>query len=145
MISPRPRSMPSSTRTGAPSPDPAAHWTRYLERADAEGTARARFWLAKAALAAGDTATADTHLQAAAAAAPWGYYGLRAAALLAGGRPAPPPPGRGRRPPAGTGRPVPRPSSRGGPAAPGCSTAWPAPSMGKDRRPRPPAPPPGSL
>src|SRR3972149_2799337 len=87
MISPRPRSMPSSTRTGAPSPDPAAHWTRYLERADAEGTARARFWLAKAALAAGDTATADAHLQAAAAAAPWGYYGLRAAALLAGAPP----------------------------------------------------------
>src|SRR3972149_4369771 len=84
MISPRPRSMPSSTRTGAPSPDPAAHWTRYLERADAGGAARARFWLAKAALAAGDNATANAHLRAAAAAAPWGYYGLRAAALLAG-------------------------------------------------------------
>src|SRR3972149_91775 len=97
MISPRPRSMPSSTRTGAPSPDPAAHWTRYLERADAGGAARARFWLAKAALAAGDTATADAHLRAAATAAPWGYYGLRAAAPLAGAAPPRPGPGGPRR------------------------------------------------
>lgn len=70
-------------REGSPG-EAAANWTGYLELADAEGAARARFWLAKAALAAGDAAAADAHLRAAATASPWDYYGLRAAALLAG-------------------------------------------------------------
>jgi len=73
-------------RSGRPG-DAAVHWTRYLKLADAEGAPRARFWLAKAALAGGDTTAANAQLRAAAAAAPWDYYGLRAAALLAGAPP----------------------------------------------------------
>ncbi|MEX0799680.1 MAG: lytic transglycosylase domain-containing protein [Dehalococcoidia bacterium] len=67
--------------------DASVLWTRYLELATGEDVARARFWLAKAAIAAGDTASADAHLAAAAAAEPWDYYTLRAAALVAGEAP----------------------------------------------------------
>ncbi|MEE8346695.1 MAG: lytic transglycosylase domain-containing protein, partial [Dehalococcoidia bacterium] len=63
--------------------DAISHWTRYQEAAPATETARARFWLAKAALVVGDTASADAHLAEASQAAPWDYFGLRAAALLA--------------------------------------------------------------
>jgi len=70
-------------RQGQPA-DAIFHWTRYMETAPAEETARARFWLAKAALAVGDTASADGHLAEASQTAPWDYFGLRAAALLAG-------------------------------------------------------------
>ncbi|MDP2675403.1 MAG: transglycosylase SLT domain-containing protein [Dehalococcoidia bacterium] len=73
-------------RAGRPG-DAAVHWNRYLALASGDEATRARFWLAKTALATGDTTTADAHLRAAAAAAPWGYYGLRAAALLAGAPP----------------------------------------------------------
>lgn len=69
--------------------DATFHWTRYLEMADAEDAARARFWLAKAALAIGDTASANLHLTEAAQAAPQGYFGLRATALLEGQPPLP--------------------------------------------------------
>ena len=58
------------------------HWTRYLETADAADAARARFWLAKAAIAIGDTASTNLHLSEAAKAAPRGYFSLRATALL---------------------------------------------------------------
>ncbi len=61
-----------------------SHWTRYLEAAPEAETARARLWLAKAAIAIGDTASADVHLSEAAAVAPWDYFGLRARALLEG-------------------------------------------------------------
>ncbi len=70
-------------REGRPA-DAVSLWTRYLEIAPAAETARARFWLAKAAIAVGDGASADVHLAEAARAAPWGYYGLRAQALLDG-------------------------------------------------------------
>ena len=70
-------------RQGRPG-DALSHWTRYLEAAPEAETARARFWLAEAALATGDTASADVHLSEAAAVAPWDYYGLRARALLEG-------------------------------------------------------------
>jgi soluble lytic murein transglycosylase len=63
------------------------HWDRYLELANGEDLARARYWLAAAYLAAGDAASADQELNAAAVAAPWDYYGLRAAATLAGETP----------------------------------------------------------
>ncbi len=69
--------------------DATFHWIRYLEVADASDAARARFWLAKAALAIGDTASADLHLSEAAQAAPRGYFGLRATALLEGQPPLP--------------------------------------------------------
>lgn len=64
--------------------DATALWSRYLELATGEDVARARFWLAKGAIAVGDTASADAHLAAAAAAEPWDYYSMRAAALVAG-------------------------------------------------------------
>ncbi len=64
--------------------DAIPQWTRYLEAAPKEETARARFWLAEAALASGDTASANAHLSEAAAVAPWDYFGLRARALLEG-------------------------------------------------------------
>jgi len=64
--------------------DAVFHWTRYLEAAPKPETARARFWLAKAAMASGDTASAEVHLAEAAAAASWDYFGLRARALLEG-------------------------------------------------------------
>lgn len=64
--------------------DAVFYWTRYLEAAAEAEVARARFWLAKAALATGDTASADVHLAEAAAADPWDYFGLRARALLEG-------------------------------------------------------------
>jgi soluble lytic murein transglycosylase len=70
-------------RQGRPA-DAISHWTRYLEAAAEAEIARARFWLAKAALATGDTASADVHLAEAAAADPWDYFGLRARALLEG-------------------------------------------------------------
>jgi soluble lytic murein transglycosylase len=70
-------------RQGRPG-DALSHWTRYLEAAPEAETARARFWLAEAALATGDTASADIHLSEAAAVAPWDYFGLRARALLEG-------------------------------------------------------------
>ena len=70
-------------RQGRPA-DALSHWTRYLEAAPEAETARARFWLAEAALATGDTASADVHLSEAAAVAPWDYFGLRARALLEG-------------------------------------------------------------
>jgi len=70
-------------RQGRPA-DAVSHWTRYLEAAPEAETARARFWLAEAALATGDTASADIHLSEAAAVAPWDYFGLRARALLEG-------------------------------------------------------------
>lgn len=71
-------------RQGRPA-DAAALWRRYLAAvADAALQARAHFWLAKAAQAAGDGATAKQELSAAAAAARLDYYGLRGSALLAG-------------------------------------------------------------
>ena len=69
-------------RAGRPA-DAIVHWTGYLALAVGEDGPRARFWLAKAAFAQGNAAAADAHLQTAAEAAPWDYYGLRAAALLA--------------------------------------------------------------
>ena len=57
-------------------------WTRYLEITPALETARANFWLAKAAISTGDTASANAHLRTASQAAPWDYFGLRATALL---------------------------------------------------------------
>lgn len=70
-------------REGLPG-DAASYWTRYLALAPQAEAARGRFWLAKAALAIGDTASVDAHLSEAAAAAPWDYFGLRAEALLEG-------------------------------------------------------------
>jgi soluble lytic murein transglycosylase len=69
-------------RQGRPG-NATSHWTRYLEEAAPEAeVARAHFWLAKAAIAMGDTASANLHLSEAAAVAPWDYFGLRARALL---------------------------------------------------------------
>lgn len=65
--------------------DAAGLWERYLGAAtDAEGRARALFWLAKAAQAVGDAEAAARNLQAAASLAPGDYYSLRALALLSG-------------------------------------------------------------
>lgn len=75
-------------RQGRPA-DAIFHWTRYLAIAPAAETARARFWLAKAALVIGDTASADAHLAQSSQAAPWDYFGLRARALLEGQPPLP--------------------------------------------------------
>ncbi|MCH8919227.1 MAG: transglycosylase SLT domain-containing protein [Chloroflexi bacterium] len=62
--------------------DAIFHWTRYLETAEAPDRARARFWLAQAALAVGDTQSANLHLTEASQIAPWSYFGLRAVAIL---------------------------------------------------------------
>ncbi|MCH7522371.1 MAG: transglycosylase SLT domain-containing protein [Chloroflexi bacterium] len=62
--------------------DAIFHWTRYLEAAEAPDRARARFWLAQAALAIGDTQSANLHLTEASQIAPWSYFGLRAVAIL---------------------------------------------------------------
>jgi soluble lytic murein transglycosylase len=62
-------------------------WTRYLDLAGGEDVSRARFWLAKAAIAVGDMASADAHMAAAADAEPWDYYAMRAAAVMAGEEP----------------------------------------------------------
>ena len=62
--------------------DAITHWTAYLQTADGEETARARFWLAQAALAIGDTQSANLHLTEASQIAPWSYFGLRAVAIL---------------------------------------------------------------
>jgi soluble lytic murein transglycosylase len=61
-----------------------AHWDRYLEIATGPEAARASFWLAKAAIAIGDTISANAHLSHAATAAPWDYFAMRAEALLGG-------------------------------------------------------------
>jgi soluble lytic murein transglycosylase len=58
--------------------------------ANAEPAAHA-FWLGKARLTAGDSAGAESALQAAHDADPAGYYGIRAAELLAGSEPFAPP------------------------------------------------------
>jgi soluble lytic murein transglycosylase len=76
-------------RQGQPT-EATSHWTGYLANILVSSTprpdeaARARFWLAKAAIAIGDTASADIHLSDAAAGSPWDYFGLRASALLGG-------------------------------------------------------------
>ncbi len=62
--------------------DAISHWTRYLETAEGPDRARARFWLAQAALASGDTQSANLHLTEASQIAPWSYFGLRAVAIL---------------------------------------------------------------
>jgi len=62
--------------------DAILFWGRYLNSASGPSAqARAHFWLAKAALATGDEASAARHLNSAAALVPWDYYGLRAKAL----------------------------------------------------------------
>jgi soluble lytic murein transglycosylase len=70
-------------REGRPG-DAASYWARYLALAPESEAARGRFWLAKTALATGDTVSADADLAEAAAAAPRGYFGLRAQAILGG-------------------------------------------------------------
>lgn len=76
-------------RQGQPA-EATSQWTSYLAKILVSSTprpdeaARARFWLAKAAIAIGDTASADIHLSEAAADGPWDYFGLRARALLEG-------------------------------------------------------------
>ncbi len=58
-------------------------WQRYAQAAGGGDEGRSEFWLAKAVAAEGDFAAESDHLQAAVAAAPSSYYGLRARALLA--------------------------------------------------------------
>lgn len=79
--------------------DATFHWTRYLQAAPAAETPRARFWLARAAIAIGDSASANAHLaEAASASGGWDYFALRARSLLEGeaqlslDEPAPQPP-----------------------------------------------------
>ena len=62
--------------------DAAAVWSRYAQLAGGGEAARAEFWLAKASAAQGDFVAQADHLEAAAAAAPLAYYGLRAGAVL---------------------------------------------------------------
>jgi len=57
-------------------------WQRYAQAAAGGDDGRSEFWLAKASAAEGDFVAQATHLQAAAAAAPSSYYGLRARAEL---------------------------------------------------------------
>lgn len=65
--------------------DASLLWIRYQEAApDAEGRARAAFWLARAHLGMGDRPEANEFLSAAANAAPLDYYGLRAADIVRG-------------------------------------------------------------
>ncbi len=67
---------------GRPS-DAAALWQRYLNAStDADSLAKGHFWLARALQSTGEDGAAQ--LSAAAAASPLDYYGLRAAAVLAG-------------------------------------------------------------
>ncbi len=62
--------------------DAATLWTRYAQIAAGGDAARAQYWLAKASASQGDFFAQSQQLEAAAAAAPLSYYGLRAIALL---------------------------------------------------------------
>ncbi|MBI2912629.1 MAG: transglycosylase SLT domain-containing protein [Chloroflexi bacterium] len=64
--------------------DAATLWQRSLDLVIAPAAARAHFWLARAASAAGDQPSASRELGLAASSAPLAYYGLRARALLEG-------------------------------------------------------------
>lgn len=100
-----------------------SHWNRYLELAGgAAETARARFWLGKAALATGDTASADVHLNEAALAAPWSYFGLRAGAILAG------------QPPLSLSEPAPEPAAPDWAAVEAWLASWAGPEDAAARR-----------
>lgn len=67
------------------SDDSFVYWNRYLNVAQAaEDIARGDYWLAEASLAIGDTDSAATYLAAAASDDQLDYYGMRAAARLAG-------------------------------------------------------------
>jgi soluble lytic murein transglycosylase len=78
-------------RQGRPG-DASGLWQRYTEIATAaHEVARANFWLARAYADMGDTASQQLHLQSSVDAAPAGYYGLRARALLDATLPTPDP------------------------------------------------------
>ncbi|HDQ34714.1 MAG TPA: tetratricopeptide repeat protein, partial [Chloroflexi bacterium] len=65
-----------------------ASWERLLAWYPSATQAQAaRFWIGKTHLVAGETISATTMLNAAAAQAPWSFYGLRASELLAGEAP----------------------------------------------------------
>lgn len=59
-------------------------WAAAMQAADAQAAARAAFWAARAAAELGDPVAARLAYTEAARRSPTGYYGLRAAAVLAG-------------------------------------------------------------
>ncbi len=78
-------------RQGLPG-DATILWTRYSQVTPPSDASRAEFWLAKAALAQGDSFAQSQHLEAAVDSDPLSYYGFRARALLDGDAPPNDPP-----------------------------------------------------